>query len=213
VEVIDDGIGIAPELLPRVFDLFVQAERTVDRTQGGLGIGLALVKSLVEIHGGNVRAFSTPNIGSRFEICLPRINTPTTMPLDQVTERGQSMRILVVDDNEDAANTLALLLETMGHQASAQYTSRAAIEHAVTDAPDIFLLDIGLPEMDGNALVRYLRAQPETATTLMIAVTGYGAEEHRREALAAGFDEYLVKPIDIVALERLISAHTHKALN
>lgn len=206
LNVTDNGIGITPELLPRVFDLFTQAERSADRSEGGLGIGLALAKSLIEIHGGSISVASDPDSeGSRFEIELPRVDAPMVHNQSPDKKATGSLRILVVDDNEDAANTLAQVLETLGHRASVEYTARGAIERAVGETQDIFLLDIGLPEMDGNALVRYLRAQPDTANALMIAITGYGAEENRREALAAGFDEYLVKPVDLPSLERLIT--------
>jgi len=204
VAVSDDGIGITPELLPRVFELFTQAERTIDRSQGGLGIGLALVKSLVELHGGNVRAISHPTAkGSRFEIRLPRINAETIETQPLLRAIGNEKKVLIVDDNEDAANMLALLLQTSGHSVNVVYTAQDAIGHVTHSAPEVILLDIGLPEIDGNALARRFRSMPSTADTLIVAVTGYGAEENRREALAAGFDEHLVKPIDIVQLENL----------
>lgn len=208
LNVVDDGSGISPELLPRVFDLFTQGKRTVDRSQGGLGIGLALVKSLVEIHGGTVRAFSSPSAkGSRFEIRVPRMHVAETPQHPTAAPAVNAMRILIVDDNEDAANTLADVLGSLGHSASVEYTTRGAIERVVGEQQDVFLLDIGLPGMDGNSLARYLRAQPETAKALVIAITGYGSEENRKEAIAAGFDEHLVKPVDIAALVNLITQY------
>lgn len=206
IKVEDNGVGFSHELLPRIFEPFAQAERSPDRSQGGLGIGLALVKSLVELHGGTVSAFSDGRRGSEFTVQLPRVDAPVarTAP-HKLTD--EPLRILVVDDNEDAANTLAQVLRTLGHNTSVAYDARGAIESAVEQEQDVFLLDIGLPEMDGNALVRYLRAQTETSQALIIAITGYGAEENKREAMAAGFDEYLVKPVDITELEQLISQY------
>lgn len=208
INIIDDGNGIAPDLLPRIFDLFAQGKRTVDRAQGGLGIGLALVKSLVEIHGGTVKAFSTPGTkGSRFEIQLPRLHGDLAAKTTQEPTVGQKLRILIVDDNADAANTLADVLRSKGHSTDVEYAAAAAIERAVATVHDVFLLDIGLPEMDGNALVRYLKAQPATADALMIAVTGYGAEQNKRDAFSAGFDDYFVKPLDIDALLQRLNRH------
>lgn len=204
IKVVDNGVGFTDELLPRIFEPFAQAERSVDRSQGGLGIGLALVKSLVELHGGTVSAFSDGHSGSEFTVQLPRVEAPASRVAPHKTA-AEPLRILVVDDNEDAANTLAQVLKTLGHNTSVAYDARGAIEAAVEQEQDVFLLDIGLPEMDGNALVRYLRAQAETSKALIIAITGYGAEENKREAMAAGFDEYLVKPVDISELEQLIS--------
>ena len=208
INIVDNGKGIAPDLLPRIFDLFAQGKRTVDRAQGGLGIGLALVKSLVEIHGGTVKAFSTPDVkGSRFEIQLPRLYAELKPRSIQEPTVGSAKHILIVDDNKDAANTLAEMLRAKGHTANVEYTAVGAIERAVATPHHVFLLDIGLPEMDGNALVRYLKAQPATASALMIAVTGYGAEQNRRDAFAAGFDDYFVKPLDIDELLSRLNCH------
>jgi CheY-like chemotaxis protein len=202
--VIDDGIGIAPELLPRVFELFTQAERTMDRAQGGLGIGLALVKSLVELHSGTVKAISHPATkGSRFEIKLPRINAETIESQPLMRPTGNEKRILIVDDNEDAANMLSLLLQTSGHMVSVVYTARDAIDHVNTEIPEVILLDIGLPEMDGITLAKHFRSMSGMAHVLIVAVTGYGADENRKEALSSGFDDHLVKPIDVIYLENL----------
>jgi signal transduction histidine kinase/ActR/RegA family two-component response regulator len=207
IKVVDNGAGFTDELLPRIFEPFAQAERSPDRSQGGLGIGLALVKSLVELHGGTVSAFSDGRTGSKFTVQLPRVDVPVARTAAPHKLTDEPLRILVVDDNEDAANTLAQVLKTLGHNTSVAYDARGAIEAAVEQEQDVFLLDIGLPEMDGNALVRYLRAQAETSEALIIAITGYGAEENKREAMAAGFDEYLVKPVDITELEQLISQY------
>jgi CheY-like chemotaxis protein len=202
----DDGIGIAPELQPRVFELFSQAERTPDRSQGGLGLGLALVKSLVELHGGAVSCYSEgANRGSRFVVRLPRLQQPAAEPgiERREGERGNANgrhRVLVVDDNEDAATMLAMLLEASGHQVTVDYTPESALAAAAADAPSACILDIGLPGMDGYELARRLRAQPGMKDALIVAVTGYGQDQDRQKAMQAGFDHYLVKPVDIARL-------------
>jgi PAS domain S-box-containing protein len=207
----DNGIGMPAELQPHVFELFTQAERTSDRTQGGLGIGLALVKNLTELHGGTVSCLSEgKDKGSRFTVRLPRhhvaagaaLNGPAD--LRDTPRPEQPLRILVVDDNEDAAQMLALYLETMGHQVLIEHSSRDAIARARLDKPDVYILDIGLPDLDGNELARRLREEPETAHAFLIALTGYGQEQDRRKALAAGFDQHLVKPVDVTKLASLL---------
>jgi CheY-like chemotaxis protein len=208
--VADNGIGMAPELTERAFELFSQAERTSDRSAGGLGIGLALVKSLVELHQGKV-ALSSKGIGqgSEFTVVLPRIAkppeslTPRFGALPQETQKR--LRLLVVDDNVDAAHMLSVLLETIGHQVFVEHSAARALERARIERPDVCLLDIGLPEMDGNELARRLRSQEETAKSLLVAVTGYGQEHDRSVAKAAGFDHHYVKPIDMANLVFLLS--------
>jgi PAS domain S-box-containing protein len=176
----DDGIGIAPELASRVFDLFAQAERSSDRSSGGLGLGLALVKSLVALHGGSVTCASEGlGRGSRFTVCLPRLfhqdETPELQRSELHLQRTiRPLRVMVVDDNVDAATMLGMLIETAGHQVLVEHDSGRALERARVEAPDVFLLDIGLPQMDGNELARRLRRQPENAHSVMVAVTGYG---------------------------------------
>lgn len=210
IEVIDNGIGMTPELTAHAFDLFAQAERSSDRSSGGLGLGLALVKSLIELHGGAVTCESEGvGKGSKFTIKLSRITesikqTPQH-PKQHLANAPQSLRILVVDDNEDAAAMLASLLEAAGHEVLVEHASKRALECARIDRPDVCLLDIGLPEMDGNELARCLRAQPETANAVLVAVTGYGQEEDRKNTLAAGFDHHLVKPIETGRLMSLLT--------
>ena len=206
----DDGIGMAPELVVRVFDLFAQAERTADRSSGGLGLGLALVKSLVELHGGDVACRSKgPGKGSRFTVRLPLANA------SQATDPGRSaypplrsvkpLKILLVDDNEDAAAMLAMFLETCGHQILVEHGSHRALERAQVELPDVCLLDIGLPEMDGNELAQRLRAIPATARIVLIAVTGYGQDHDRKGSAAAGFDHHMVKPVDTGKLAAVLA--------
>jgi signal transduction histidine kinase len=206
VDVVDNGIGMAPELAARAFDLFAQAERTSDRASGGLGLGLALVRSLVELHGGTVMCESAgPGRGSRFTVSLPRLHAPAAPAAPQDDARaaaGQGgLSILVVDDNVDAAETLAMLLEASGHRVSTAHDPFDALERARAEAPQACLLDIGLPGMDGYELARRLRAQPETRHALLVAITGYGQDSDRRLAMEAGFDRHLVKPIDLDALQ------------
>lgn len=212
IEVEDDGIGMTPELAARAFDLFTQGERTSDRSMGGLGLGLALVRSLVELHGGTVRCHSAgPGRGSTFTVCLPRAAARQDDGAAAVAGNGtgtaaaRRLRILVVDDNVDAAALLAMLLEAAGHEVAVEHGSHAAIARAAAFAPDVCLLDIGLPDMDGNALARHLRAQPATAGALLIAVTGYGQDSDRQRSLEAGFDHHLVKPLDILQLEAILA--------
>jgi CheY-like chemotaxis protein len=205
VAVRDNGVGIAPEVLPYIFDLFTQAERTPDRSQGGLGIGLALVKSLVALHGGTVHACSEGlGQGSEFSISLPgATRPPAEAPAAgaandaHVAPDNGNLRVLVVDDNADAAQMLAALLEVQGHAVSVEYDARGALARARTEHPDVLLLDIGLPDMDGYELARRLRAQPENAHATLVALTGYGQNQDREEAQQAGFDHYLVKPADL----------------
>ncbi|MEN3297234.1 MAG: hypothetical protein V7642_6487 [Burkholderiales bacterium] len=211
LQVADDGIGMEPELVSRVFELFAQAERTSDRSQGGLGLGLALVRSLVGLHGGSVQAFSKgPGQGSTFTVRIPLLSlTPA-----QAEDEGKSlsppatakqMRVMVVDDNADAAHTLAMFLEAEGHQVTVDYEAGNALARARTTAPRVCLLDIGLPDIDGTELARRLRAMPETATAVLIAVTGYGKEQDRENAIAAGFDYHFVKPVDTSKLAALLA--------
>ena len=209
-EVVDDGIGMAADLSAHVFDLFAQAERSADRSAGGLGLGLALVKNLVELHGGSVSCSSDgPGKGSAFHVCLPCIDAPGSpeqgLHPGRLQPAASPLRIMVVDDNADAAQMLGLLLESVGHQVVTAHGSRRALELARTDAPEVYLLDIGLPEMDGNELAQQLRALPQVARPVLIAVTGYGQEADRRRTLEAGFDHHLVKPVDMQELAEILS--------
>ncbi len=205
----DDGIGIAPELQPRVFDLFTQADRSTDRSQGGLGIGLALVKSLVELHGGAVRCDSAgPGQGSRFTITLPRVVAPWPAAggdVPRAATAGERRRVLLVDDNEDAAQMLAMFLEMAGHEVTVEHGPHDALTRAQATPVDACILDIGLPDMDGYELAQRLRQLPGTAGAMLVALTGYGREEDRMKALDAGFDHHLVKPVSTDALLALLA--------
>jgi signal transduction histidine kinase/CheY-like chemotaxis protein len=210
VSVRDSGVGIAPEVLPYIFDLFTQAERSPDRSQGGLGIGLALVKSLAVLHGGSVRVASDGlGQGSEFTVCLPLLRrderiAPAPAALGERVDTG-AVRVMVVDDNVDAAEMLAALLEAQGHAVSVAYDGHGALEAARRERPDVLLLDIGLPDMDGYELARRLRAQPENAGAVLVALTGYGQQQDRSNAQAAGFDHYLVKPADLNQVGEVLS--------
>jgi PAS domain S-box-containing protein len=211
----DNGIGMEPELTERVFDLFTQASRSADRSLGGLGLGLALVKHLVELHGGAVSCSSEGlGQGSTFEISLPLLEmTPPgaqEKPQRSVRDPG-ALRLLVVDDNTDAALTLGMLLEAGGHEVFVEHDSKRALERSQAERPDACLLDIGLPEMDGNELARRLREQPETAHSALIAVTGYGQEQDRQRAFEAGFSYHLVKPVDMDKLAEVLAEIASRA--
>ncbi len=209
IAVCDNGQGIDPQVLPYIFDLFTQAERTPDRSQGGLGIGLALVKSLVALHGGRVAAFSEgPNRGSEFVVRLPLLQEAPGQAQGAAEAAGTAtgpVRVLVVDDNADAAQMLATLLEAHGHAVSVEYDGTGGLARALRERPDVMLLDIGLPDMDGHELARRLRASPDTANAYLIALTGYGQGEDRERARAAGFDRHLVKPADLSELLRILA--------
>jgi PAS domain S-box-containing protein len=210
----DNGMGIPADMLPKVFDLFTQSERTLDRAEGGLGIGLTLVRRLTEMHDGSAAAFSDgPGLGSEFVVRLPllpdstRIAAPAKGPA--AAGRGKSRltrRVLVVDDNRDAADSLAMLLRLVGHDVRTVHDGRQALAVVESYRPDLVLLDIGLPGMDGNAVARQIRSQPELAGTVLVALTGYGSEEDRRASQAAGFNHHMVKPADFVALQTLLDS-------
>jgi signal transduction histidine kinase/CheY-like chemotaxis protein len=207
IEIADTGVGIDPELLPRMFDLFVQGDRSPDRSQGGLGVGLAVVKRLVEMHQGSVSARSDgPGQGSTFEIRLPLIErrvAPVGKPV--VRKPPSAARILVVDDNRDAADSLGALLSLEGHTVERVYSAADALRRAVAFQAQVVLLDIGLPEIDGYEVARRLRLLPELRDTRLIAVSGYGQPQDRALARAAGFDEHLIKPVSPASVARALS--------
>jgi PAS domain S-box-containing protein len=206
----DTGIGIPPDMLGKIFELFTQVDRSLDRSQGGLGIGLTLVRTLTEMHKGRVEAFSDgPGRGSEFVVRLPVLR-PGSLPSPAKTADGRAhgpaaRRILVVDDNVDAAESLALLLQIGGHEVRTAHDGPAVLSLAKTYLPEIIFLDIGLPGMDGYEIARRLRQQGETARALLVAVTGYGQEEDRRRSQEAGFDHHLTKPVNPQDLQSLLA--------
>ncbi|UVW29275.1 ATP-binding protein [Massilia sp. H6] len=208
----DNGIGIDPALQAHVFELFTQGERASDRSQGGLGLGLALVRSLVERHGGAVQVSSPgpgPRMGSTFTVVLP-LARPAVAETDDLSikdvSQARALDILVVDDNEDAARTLALFLEAHGHRVRVAFRGAAALAMAGVDAPQVMLLDIGLPDIDGRELARRMRAQNASGNCTYIALTGYGRLEDRASSRAAGFDYHLTKPVNPVELAQLLGS-------
>jgi PAS domain S-box-containing protein len=205
----DEGIGMAQELTTRVFDLFAQAERSSDRSLGGLGLGLALVKHLVELHGGSV-ACSSPGagLGSTFVVALPLMRALPSRGMVHsavAVREPERLKLMVVDDNTDAARMLGMLLTACGHEVIVEHASLRALERARLEQPDACLLDIGLPGMDGNELARCLQSRPETAGITLIAVTGYGQARDQEEALSAGFRHHLVKPVDMEKLAGVLA--------
>lgn len=205
VRVADDGAGIDPELLPRIFDLFVQSSRTLDRAHGGLGIGLTIVQRLVTMHGGSISAHSDGlGHGAEFTIRLPVLVAPAAEVASAVPVRArrQRLRMLIVDDNRDSADSMALLQELSGHQARVANNGPDALVVACEFRPEVVLLDIGLPGMDGYEVARQLRHMPELAGAFLVALTGYGSVADREKAHEAGFDEHLVKPADLNQLRR-----------
>jgi PAS domain S-box-containing protein len=207
VKVRDDGVGMTPELLARAFDLFAQGGRSLDRTQGGLGVGLTLVRMLLELHGGSVQAFSPgPGRGSELVVRLPLgplPEPPPPKPTDEPHQRsGAALRVLVVDDNADAAKGLGQVLRLTGHQVTLAHDGPAALAAASQAPPDLVLLDIGLPGMDGYAVAARLR-EAGHARAALVAVSGYGQPADLRRSREAGFDDHLIKPIDAAQLKSL----------
>jgi PAS domain S-box-containing protein len=196
----DTGVGIAPEILPRIFDLFTQAERSLDRAQGGLGIGLALVQRLVEMHGGTAAVSSALGQGSEFVVRLPVVSPPHAQASSPLTKtarsNGPSLRVLVVDDNVDTVTTLALLVKESGHDVRTAYDGSTVLEAALDYRPNVVLLDIGLPGLNGFEVAKLLRQQPVLQNAVLVAMTGYGGVSDRQHSQEAGFDHHLVKPGD-----------------
>jgi signal transduction histidine kinase/CheY-like chemotaxis protein len=211
VTIEDNGIGMAPDFMPHVFDLFAQAERSSDRSAGGLGLGLALAKSLIELHSGKLTCFSDGvSKGSQFTVQLPK-----RISHDVFNERRRSprmnlmtaemLKIMVVDDNIDAAAMLAMLLEAAGHRVVVAHRADQALDQSKDENPNVYVLDIGLPDVDGNELARHIRARPETVNAVLIALTGYGLPEDHEKTTAAGFNYHLVKPVDTEKLYKILA--------
>jgi PAS domain S-box-containing protein len=212
LQIRDNGIGIAPDILPHVFELFVQADHSSTRAQGGLGIGLTIVKNLVEMHGGSVAVRSDGlGKGSEFEVRLPLLMTKRREPHGNRQDERQvrhpipGHRLLVVDDNQDSARSLAMLLRLEGHEVQIAHDGPAALELAKSYGPEMVLLDIGMPGMDGYEVARKLRQQSGLETVVLAALTGWGQEDDRRRTAEAGFDHHLVKPIEPTVLQKLLA--------
>jgi PAS domain S-box-containing protein len=205
----DTGVGIAPEILPCIFELFTQAERSLDRSQGGLGIGLALVQRLVELHGGTVAASSAVGQGSEFVVRLPVASPPQQQASSSLTETAQptgpSLRVLVVDDNVDTVTTLSLLVKEFGHDVRTAHDGSAVLAAALDYRPNVVLLDIGLPGLDGFEIATRLRQQPALQNAVLVAITGYGEPSNLQRSFEAGFDHHLVKPVDFAKLLQILA--------
>jgi signal transduction histidine kinase/ActR/RegA family two-component response regulator len=212
VRVRDTGVGLAREDLKRVFDLFAQAETTLDRARGGMGIGLTLVKRLVELHGGTVQAFSAgTNHGSEFVVRLPARAVAVSPPPPESTAKGPPRRIVLIEDNADVRESLELLLRAAGHQVESAADGPSGVERVAEHRPEVAIVDLGLPGMDGFEVARRLRALLGSSIYLM-ALSGYGQPEDRKKALAAGFDTHLTKPADVATVQkRLAEAATARA--
>jgi CheY-like chemotaxis protein len=208
IEVSDDGAGIPEEQFGAVFEMFSQVNRTLERAQGGLGIGLAVVRKLLEMHGGTIAVKSKGmGMGSTFTVRLPnaRKTEETMASKTESATRNSPKRILVVDDNRDAAECLSMLLEISGHSTQMAHTGPDALATATEFHPEVVFLDIGLPGMDGYEVARRLRHDPEFAASTLIAVTGWGSEEDRRRSTEAGFDFHLTKPVESSTVENLLA--------
>jgi PAS domain S-box-containing protein len=212
IAVRDTGSGIAPDLLPNVFDLFIQGHSTADRAEGGLGIGLTVVKKIIQLHGGSVSADS-PGVGcgTTVTVNLPTVESASAPEPEDVRFIASRRRVLVVDDNEDAANSLAMMLRLEGHEVSTVFSASGALSAADRSKPEIIFLDIGLPQMDGYEVARRLRAQLGSACPRLIALTGYGQPEDRARARTVGFAAHVTKPIDLQRLQQVLSANSDPA--
>jgi PAS domain S-box-containing protein len=213
IRVTDTGLGIAPEMLPQVFDMFTQVNRTLDRSEGGLGIGLSLAKRLVELHGGTITAFTAGlGKGSTFTVRLPftaavaNERARRTIPeAASARSRVPGRRVLVVDDNVDGAESLARVLQIFGHETRTAHSGPEALDAARPFKPEVVLLDIGLPGMNGYEVAKRLRAEPALSAAVLIALTGWGSEENRRQSREAGFDFHLTKPVEVSAIENILA--------
>jgi CheY-like chemotaxis protein len=211
VSVVDNGIGLAPEELPHLFEMFTQVSRHHGGAKGGLGIGLSLARRLMEMHGGSVSAHSEgPGRGSRFTVTLPRLASaagelPGSGAAGEAWAPNARRRVLVVDDNHDAAESTALLLKALGAQVRVAFGGAAALQLVERWRPELVLLDLGMPEMDGHEVARRLVQQVGAQRPLLVALTGWGQQQDREQTRRAGFDEHVVKPVDLAGLQRLLA--------
>lgn len=210
----DSGVGIAPELLPHIFDLFTQADRSLDRSKGGLGIGLCLAKRLVEMHDGNIKVDSTLGTGSEFVVHIPVMTAPAVPPTSpkHIVPRsdGAALRVLVVDDNRDSAQSLGMLLEATGHDVQLAYDGPTALQATLDYRPHVMLLDIGLPGLDGYEVAKRIREQPTLNNIILVAMTGYGNLADVRRSEEAGFNHHLVKPADFMKVKEILASISEK---
>ena len=212
IKIRDSGIGIDPEALPYIFDLFVQPVRRVDRSGAGLGLGLALVKKIVDLHGGSVEASSAGvGQGSEFVVCLPcvrqtQIQTESNVNLEAQGVETPAMRILVADDNVDSADCLARLLKIAGHELRVAYDGPTALALATNFQPKVILLDIGLPGLSGYEVAQRIRQNSETKNATLVAITGWGQPEDQERSREAGFDHHLLKPVNPESLQQLLAS-------
>ncbi|MEO5989658.1 MAG: ATP-binding protein [Candidatus Eisenbacteria bacterium] len=209
----DTGTGISPELLPTVFDLFTQAERPLDRSQGGFGIGLALVRRLTDLHGGKVEVRSSPGQGSEFVVRLKVLQPSTSEVVEQKAESRPTrpLRVLVVDDQVDTVMGISLLLDASGHEIRTAHDGVAAVQAALECPPDVVLLDIGLPRLNGYEVAKQLRQHPVLKDVVLVALTGYGRDSDRQASLEAGFNHHLVKPVHMSQLQQILASVSKRA--
>jgi CheY-like chemotaxis protein len=209
IRVRDNGVGISPTLLPHIFDLFTQADRSLDRSQGGLGIGLALVQRLTELHGGKVEARSVVGQGSEFIVSLPVMQPTAQEPAADAAETrrlpSRPLRVLVVDDNVDTVLGFSMLLKASGHDVRTAHDGQTALEAALDHRPDLVLLDIGLPGLNGYEVAKRIRQHATLKNVTLVASTGYGQETDRQTSLQAGFNHHLVKPARFEQLQQILA--------
>jgi CheY-like chemotaxis protein len=212
VSVRDTGIGIPPHMLPKLFEIFTQVDRSLGRSQGGLGIGLSLVKGLVEMHDGTIEARSEgPGRGSEFIARLPVVDGPLQARQEPIGDgkkphSGKQFRILIADDNRDAADSLAIMLRLMRHETQKTHDGEDAVQAVTAFQPDIALLDIGMPKLSGYDVARHIRGQSWGKKMVLVALTGWGQEQDKRRATEAGFDHHMTKPVSMDALQKLLAS-------
>ena len=208
VRVIDSGIGISPDQMSRIFEMFAQVDQSLERGQGGLGVGLALTRTLVELHGGTVEAKSAGlGKGSEFIVRIPALSAESeqVQSLEGITATAQKpRRVLIADDNVDSATVLAILLRASGHEVQTVHDGMAALESSQSFRPDLVILDIGMPILNGYDVARRIRSRCDSHMTL-VAITGWGQEQDKRRAREAGFDHHLTKPVDVTTLEKILA--------